>query len=62
MLWPWSLEEEEGKFVFISDLVKGVRVIRGFEKKNLVKLIWWAREHVRVTCGSIPFILTGFWH
>jgi hypothetical protein len=33
MLWPWSLEEEEGKFVFISDLVKGVRVIRGFEKK-----------------------------
>jgi hypothetical protein len=49
-------------FVFISDLVKGVRVIWGFEKKNLVKLIWWAQEHVCVTCDSIPSILTGFWH
>jgi hypothetical protein len=32
------------------------------KKINLVKLFWWAREHVRVTCGSIPSILTGFWH
>ncbi len=48
------------KVCFISNLVKGVRAIRGFEKINLVKLLWWGQDHVRVTCDSIPSILTGF--
>jgi hypothetical protein len=32
-----------------------------YEKLKLVKLNWWALDHVDVMCCAFPSILTRFW-